>query len=198
MANTKLITPEATLSYPYLYDKDKNGKYTATFIFAEGTDLTALKRAAVAVAVERWGDKAKTMLRDGTLRSPFRTDVAKKGYAEGSTFFAARTERQPGVVSRIPDPETGKPMPITSKEEMYPGVVVIGSVVPFAYDKEGNKGVSFALNNIQKVRDGERIDGREAASEEFDADESAAADLSDLTGEGEAETSGEDNLEDLM
>jgi hypothetical protein len=51
----------------------------------------------------------------------------------------------------------------------------------FSYDSNGNKGVSFALNNIQKLGDGERLDNRQAATDAFEADLSAApADISAL------------------
>jgi hypothetical protein len=43
------------------------------------------------------------------------------------------------------------------------------TVAPFAYNNSGNKGVSFALNNLQICRtDGERLDGRIAAEDDFD------------------------------
>jgi len=64
---------------------------------------------------------------------------------------------------------------------MYPGAGVRASVSAFAYDSNGNKGVSFALNNMQKVSEGERLDGRAAADDEFTADlSSAPADISGL------------------
>ncbi|HKJ88554.1 MAG TPA: ssDNA-binding protein, partial [Gammaproteobacteria bacterium] len=65
---------------------------------------------------------------------------------------------------------------------------VRASVRPFAYDTQGNRGVSFALNNIQLLRDGERLDSRVAPEEDFDAVE--PVDLSDLE---EAEDAAEDN-----
>ncbi|KKM96418.1 hypothetical protein LCGC14_1178330, partial [marine sediment metagenome] len=43
--------------------------------------------------------------------------------------------------------------------------------------------------NVQFIRDGDRLDGRTFGVDDFDADENAVADLSDLTGEGD---SGED------
>ena len=51
---------------------------------------------------------------------------------------------------------------------------------PFTYDTNGSKGVSFGLQNLQKLRDGERIDGRMRPEDEFEAIESGAADLDDL------------------
>jgi hypothetical protein len=60
---------------------------------------------------------------------------------------------------------------------------VRASLRAFAYDTNGNKGVSFGLNNIQKLGEGQRLDGRKAATDEFDADLSQApADISAVAG----------------
>ena len=37
------------------------------------------------------------------------------------------------------------------------------------YDTDGNKGVTLFLNNVQKVRDGDRLAGRPDAEDDFDA-----------------------------
>jgi hypothetical protein len=42
----------------------------------------------------------------------------------------------------------------------------------FGYDQAGNKGVGCGLNNIQKLKDGERLDGTVSAEAAFeDADD---------------------------
>ncbi len=187
---TKVITGPAMLSYPHL-DKaqkaQKEGdkeKFTATFVFAPGADLRTLEAAALEAAEERFGSKAGAMLASGQLRSPFRKDATAKGYADGSTFINTRSDRQPGLVYLHAGPDGKSPAVIEQKdivEVLYPGAQVRASVVAFAYDTGTNKGVSFALNNIQKLGDGARLDSRVAATEEFDADLNAApADLSAL------------------
>jgi len=186
-----VITPVAMLSYPYIDQPQKaqnpgdEPKFSAAFVFAKDADLTQLKQEVIAAAEARWPGKGAEMLRKGQLRSPFRYDAEAKGYPEGSVFINARTKTKPQVVYAHKDPATGKAaiMPAEKiKQELYPGCFVRASVVPFAYDKSGNKGISFALNNIQKVRDGERIDGRAKAEDEFDAilDAPDVADLSDI------------------
>lgn len=184
----KVITPEATFSYPHLFrpqaaQEGGKEKYSLTLVFDEGADLKELKAAAVEAAQEKWGDKAKSMIQKGQLRFPFRDDGEEKGYPEGSIFINARSDRRPGVVSIIPDPQTGKPMVIDDEEQIYPGVIGRASLTAFGYDVSGNKGVSFALNNVQKIRDGERLDGKVKAEDEFEADASAAASLEDLVDE---------------
>lgn len=194
-----LITPIALLSYPHLFkpqppmEEGGKEKFAATFVFPAGTDLTPLKEAVLAAATEKWGDKAAGMIRSGKLRSPFRDDD-DKGYPEGSTFIGCRSDSQPGVVSKYADPETGKAREITDPEEIWAGCEVKGLVHAYAYDRAGNKGVTFSLDGIQKWGDGTvRFDGRVKAEDAFDAVAPAVADLSDLTGEDEeSDDEGED------
>lgn len=224
-----VITPVGILSFPHLYkpttvegDETSKPMYSCSVIFPKGTDLKELKAAVAATAIERWGDKAKAMIKAGKLNIPFRDDWAEKDYPADSIFINTRTKNAPGVVSRIPDPNdinptTGKPRPMRITEEaamdpetpllnIYAGCLVRVSVTPFAYDKMGNRGVSFALNNVQKWDEGERLDGRAKAQDEFDADEDMQVDLSDLTGEAEAANAdvepeaddSDDSLEDLL
>lgn len=186
-----IITPLALLSYPHLKEPQapQNGigkaKYSASLVFPEGSDLTELQAAAEAVAEAKWPGKAKAMFANGALRSPFRKDGVEKGYPAGSIFMNVRTEQAPGLVSKYAGPD-GKPVLITGEDitkEFYAGAKVKASVTAFAYDSNGNKGVSFALANMQKLDDGPRLDGRKAAEDEFTADLSAApADLSTLLG----------------
>jgi hypothetical protein len=186
---TKVITPKAMLSYPHL-DKPQAGqkpgdkaKYSATLVFVEGTDLAALKAAALAAAEEKYPGKAQEMITKGILKTPFRKDAEAKGYPAGSVFINVRSEQKPGAVYAHAGPDK-KPAVVPEdkiREEFYPGSFVRASLRAFAYDNSGNKGISFALNNVQKLADGERLDGRIAAEDEFDAElASAPADISSL------------------
>jgi hypothetical protein len=203
-----LITPKAILSYPRLFvaekqdpdDPNEKAKFSCALVFPKNTDLKELKQAALEAAREKWGAKADAMIRGEKLRMPFRTDSTDKGYPEGSIFTNVRTTKRPGIVSIYPDPNTGKPLPIVDEEEMYPGVVVRASLAVYAYDVKGNRGVSFALNNLQKVADGERLDGRMAPEDEFEADMDATADLSDMEEDvtEDAPVESGDPLDELM
>lgn len=202
----KVITPEAIISYPHLFTPQavKPGdpeKYSAALVFTDGTDLTPLKRAAVAAAREKFS-QADKLIKAGKIKMPFRDDGEEKGYPEGSVFINVKTDSQPGVVSTIPDPDNGgRPTRIDDPEEVYPGAIVLASVVAYGWEYMGKKGVSFALNNIQKLRDGERLDGKVAAVDEFDADEDAVASLEDLTDEAtpeEDDGEGDLDFKDLL
>lgn len=193
--SNRVITAEAILSYPHIWAPQQppsggDPKYGAAFLFTDQEDLKPLQKAAFGVVVEKFGaEKAKEMLKTGRFRlvgGPYhsiRTDVEAKGYPEEVVgFINANSNSQPGVVSIYPD-EEGRPSVITDESKVYPGVIVKASVTPYWYDVEGNRGVTWGLNNIQVIRDGERLDGRVPAQDEFEADEAAVADLSDLTDE---------------
>lgn len=160
----RVITPVARLSYPYLFRRAEamgggEGKYQCELIFEKGADLSELKAAANQAARDKWGDKVPK-----NIKSPFRdgdTDrTDKDGYA-GNTFIGARSKDKPGVVvgSYRKPPE--------DESEIYGGCYVKASVTAFAYDQSGNKGVSFALNNVWKLREGEPFGSYRSAEDEF-------------------------------
>ena len=198
----KVNTPFATLSYPVLTDAQfqravarnaasatpsQKTKFAATLVIPTGSDLSELYAAAELAVTEKFGDKikvgpktftAKEALEKGIIRSPFRTDAEAKGYPEGSTFIGAKTETKPGIIHPNREPMTEAEV----ERLMYPGATVRASVTFYGYDVSGNKGIAAALNALQWVKDGDRLDNRVAASEEFTALDSTPADISSLVG----------------
>jgi hypothetical protein len=149
-------------------------------VFEKGTDLAELKKAALAAATEKFGAKAEGLIRDGKLKMPFRNDGEEKGYPEGSVFMNVKNKAKPGIVGIYPGAD-GKPLPIDDPAQIYAGCKVRASLRAYAYDVSGNKGVAFSLGNLQKMADGDRLDGRVRATDEFEADLSVKpADLADL------------------
>jgi hypothetical protein len=191
MANGSLVTPEGRVSYPALFEAkpDPSGrlKFGAVLIFSKDADLSELKSAAGAALTQRFGANAMEQVKQGKLRWPFRDGSAKDapGYGPGVVFVNLTSNNQPGVVDRYAGPD-GRPRPITDPRAVYAGCYARAAVGIYAYDKSGNRGVAFGLNALQFLRDGERLDGRKAAQDEFDAlgSEPPAADL--------------DNLDDLL
>ncbi len=181
---TKVITPEAVISYPHIFEPQtppgaSEPVYSCALVFKDDVDITDMKAAVMAVAKEKWGDKTRDMIKAGKIRMPFREDAVDKGYPEGSTFINVKSKQQPGVVSIFAD-TNGKPAVITDPKEIYPGAVVKASLRAYAYSVNGNNGVAFSLGNIQKIKDGPRMDGRLSAADEFTAEAKPTADISDL------------------
>jgi len=192
-------TPEAILSYPQL-DEPRAGpdggeaKYSAVFIFEEGTDLTEIQKAIVEAAKERWGEKATGMLKNGQLRNPLRSDwQTKAGYPENSRFLSARSKVQPMAVQAWGVMKNGEKVPAPIEDitgELYPGARVRASLRFYAYDNV-SKGVGVGLGNIQKLGEGERLDGRVSAQAEFGVLQEEPVDLPAETGTSDADSMNE-------
>jgi hypothetical protein len=107
-------------------------------------------------------------------KNPFRPGEDKpelEGY-EGMVFAAATSMRQPGVI------DAGKAR-LMSDDDFYSGCYARATVTAYAYDKSGNKGVAFGLQNLQKLADGEAFSGRVAPEDDFEA-------VEDFVAEGDA------------
>lgn len=57
--------------------------------------------------------------------------------------------------------------PIISKSEFYSGCYGRASIRFYAYNQNGNKGIGCGLGNVQKLEDGQPLDGRTTAAEDF-------------------------------
>lgn len=184
---SKVIIKGAILSYPRFDEPEAidggEPKYGCTLVITNDDDLKRLKSAVAEVGKEAFGDKFAKGLRSGGIKSPFhQTDPEKDfGYPEGSSYIRVRTKDQPGMVA-VWRGADGKPARVDA-DQFYAGCIVNASVAAFAYNKGINKGVSFALNNVQFVTDGPRLDNRIAAEDEFEVDEDAEAPLEDLDGD---------------
>lgn len=163
----KCITPEFRVSFPHVFEahsgfEGQEPKYSIVMLFPKTTDLKELKRAALNAAVEKFGPKEKW---PKNLRLPFRDGDEKtdlQGY-EGHTFVTASSKQRPGIIN-------GQKVPIAKEDEtFYAGCYARASLIAHGYDKAGNKGVAFTLQNIQKLRDGEPFSGRKKAEDEFDS-----------------------------
>lgn len=162
----KVITPVCIGSYVRLLEPAKSlndeMKYSVSMIFPEDADLSTMKKAAATALIERWGpDKSK---HPKQLRSPFRDGNEKDDpIYQGKIFVNVSSVDPPEIVQKVGN----QAVPLTSPQEVYSGMYMRASLSAFAYDKKGNRGVSFGLNNVMKVRDGERLDGRTNADTDF-------------------------------
>lgn len=190
MAN--LLTPEGVLLSSSVFEaklskEAKPGdkpKYWVRVGFdadaSKSPEMLAINAAVHEAARALWGkDKADAMLREGSVRSPFRKDVAAKGYPGYVAVWIGSSALEsfpPNVVSKYVDEKTGKLIPVTDKREIYAGCRVRMSVVARAYGGPGTKfdpGISLDLRNVQKLGDGERLSAGTDANEDFPGGETA-------------------------
>jgi hypothetical protein len=176
----KTLTPKFRVSFPWVFTPQPpmegsppgtQPKYGVVMLFDEAAQKTpeyeAMRKLANAAVKEKWGDKVPP-----NLRSPFRKGEEKadlEGYGPGVVFVSATSKMQPGLVN-------ANLQKIISQDDFYAGCYARATVVAYAYEKAGNKGVAFGLNNLQKIGDGEAFSGRVKAEDDFEATESAFAD----------------------
>lgn len=154
------LTPTGRFSFADLFEpsafEGQDPKYGVTLLFDADADLAEMKAAATRAAREKWGDKPPA-----NMRTPFRDGNEKAdldGYA-GTTFVRFTSKSKPGVVDAARNATT----------EVKSGDYGRVSYSVFAYDRNGNRGVSFGLGNVQKQADGEAFGGRTSPSDDFGA-----------------------------
>ena len=167
--STKVITGKVRASFVHVFEPTSvNGsepKYSCSFIIPKSDTATiAAIRAAIEEAkqegVAKFGGKIppnlKLPLRDGDIDRPDDPNYAN------SYFVNANSKEKPGVVDR-------RRVPITDPLELYSGCYVRASINFFSFNTNGNKGVAAGLGNVQKWADGEPLNGRVRAEDEFEA-----------------------------
>lgn len=197
-----LKTPFGVCSYPHLDkpwkskddadDETKKPRYSLLIGFTPTLlakhpeikeQLAALKASAKQCAIDTFGESAMEMVKSKKIKWPFKRqddedEDSAIQFEPGTLFISAWSYTKPGVADRYEDPNNpGRPVVIADDKiaaTVYAGCIVRASVRAFPFKQTRNKGVSFYLANVQKVGEGVRLDGRKAASEEFDALEDAA------------------------
>ena len=157
-------TPEFRLCFPNLFkptsfEGSARETYNCVMVFPKGSDLSKLKEIAKAAFNKTFPNGAKG------ARSPFRDGNEKvDDWGEvfrDTVFIRASSNIKPGVADR-------RKRLITDEEQVYSGCYARAIVHAFAYDVKGNRGVSFGLDAIQIVREGERLGGGAAAVNMFE------------------------------
>jgi phosphopantothenoylcysteine synthetase/decarboxylase len=167
--NKMVKTPVFRASFPHVF-KPHSGfegqapKYSITMLFDKSTDITELKKAAFNAAVEKWGPKEKW---PKNLRMPFRDGDEKsdlQGY-ENTIFVTASSKQRPQVIN------TKRELLTEEDGSFYAGCLAKATLLAYAYDAMGNKGVSFSLQNVLKTGDAEAFSGRKNAEDDFSEDD---------------------------
>lgn len=175
----KVITgPDTRWSYANIWEaKSINGgtpKFSVSLIIPKSDTKTVAKvKAAIEAAYIEGEAKLKgngklvptfaaikTPLRDGDIERP--DDPA---YVN-AYFINANATSAPGIVDADRNP-------ILTRSEVYSGVYGRASISFYAFNSNGNKGIACGLNNLQKMRDGEPLGGKNSAESDFTTDEDA-------------------------
>lgn len=170
---TKVITGEVRLAYanlltPRAPQPGADPKFSTVLLIPKEDTATIKKiKRAQQAALEEGAGKVfggkipkvwKNTLRDGDEEA----DLERNPEYEGMMFMNVSSKTKPGLVDR-------SLAELIDQTEVYSGMYARVSINAFAYSFQGSKGVSFGLNNVQKLRDGEAFAGSSRAADDFDA-----------------------------
>lgn len=173
---TKVVTGKVRFSYanvftPKAMEEGGEAKYNVSVLIDKKDSATIARvKAAIEAAIEvgknKLADKngrvnkaaLKLPLRDGDI------DRADDDAYAGKLFINASSNRKPGII------DVDK-LEITTPDEFYSGCYGRVSINFYAFNAKGNKGIAAGLQNLQKLEDGERLDGSSSAEEDFADDD---------------------------
>ena len=166
--STKVITGKVRMMYvnvfkPTSMEEGGKEKYNVALAIPKtDTKTIAAIESAIEAAFEngkeKFGNKKlsqiKTPLKDGDIDRPDDANF------EGCMFLNANSVRKPGVVD-------ADLQPIIDPGEFYSGCYGRASINFYAFSVPTNKGIACGLNNLQKLADGERLEGGTSPEEDF-------------------------------
>lgn len=170
--STKVVTGKVRFSYanvwvPTSVEEGQEKKYNVSILIPKKDKETLAK---ITKAIDAEAEALKTAnggklpkdwhypLRDGDEEYP------GDPIMEGQMFIRASSKNKPGIVDRDTDP-------ILNQEEFYSGCYGRASVNAYFFGvnpPRPKKGVTFGLNNLQKLEDGDPLGGgRSRAEDDF-------------------------------
>lgn len=165
---SKVVTGKVRFSYVNIFKSrafqaDQDAKFSICLLIPKEDKATLKKiKAAIDEATQegistKWNGKKpaniKLPLRDGDEE---RADEAPE--YTGVMFLNANSTQKPGIV----DKDLNE---ILDPDEVYSGCWGRASINFYPFSVNGNKGIGVGLNNVQKLKDGERLGATRASAE---------------------------------
>lgn len=171
LSPNQIVTGKVRLSYvhvfePYAQQANQDAKYSCVLLIPK-SDRATLDKINRAIEHAKENGKAKfggrvpanltTTLHDGDEEA----DLERNPEYAGHMYMSVSSKTKPGLVDRNREP-------IIDANDVYSGCYARVQIGAFAYNNSGNKGISFGLNHIQKLGDGEPLGGMMRAEDVFD------------------------------
>lgn len=171
-APTKVVTGKVRLSYCHLFEpfssfEGQDPKYSTVILIPKTDKVTLRKIKAAQQAALELGKASKfngsipknwkNTLHDGDEEA----DLDKNPEYEGHYYMTVSNKTKPGVVDQALNP-------VMDQTEVYSGCYARVSLNAYAFNVSGSKGVSFGLNHVQKLADGEAFGSFSKAEDDFD------------------------------
>lgn len=168
--STKVITGKVRFCYAHVFEPvtmndGDNPKYNISILIPK-SDTKTIDKIKKAIEAAKQAGKAKIADKNGkipsTIKLPLRDGDEERSddpaYAN-CYFVNASSTRKPSIVDANLDQ-------IIDKEEFYSGCYGRASINFYAFNVQ-SKGIAAGLNNLQKLEDGERLEGGASAEDDF-------------------------------
>ncbi len=176
----QVLTGKVRFSYAHVFEPKaaQNGgdpKYSVTLLLPKSDKATYGRiKAAIEAAKEAFRAKnpkglpanGKIAMHDGDGPMPNGGEYGPE--CAGCYVINASSKNPPTVIDAFKNE-------IMNKTELYSGCYGRAILSLYGYDTNGNKGVAFGLEAVQKLEDGEPLGGSRVSADDFD-------DLDDLLG----------------
>lgn len=169
---TQVTTGRVRLSFvhvfePFAQQPGQEPKYSCVLMIPKSDKATLAKiRTAIDAAAEagkasKFGGKIPPNLSTTLHDADEESDLERYPEFAGHYTMSVSSKVKPGIVDANVNP-------ILDSTEVYSGCFARVQIGAFAYNTNGNRGVSFGLNHIQKLADGDYLGGRTRAEDVFE------------------------------
>lgn len=177
---TRVTTPKGRVSFPHCYTPRASQpgaaeKYSITLLIPKSADIQAMLDMRNKAVLDKWPDAARrpknihNPIKDGDTDTTLDGSLRKDKYPEiaGHWMVTASRSKKSGA-PKVVDAQMQE---IIDEGELYAGCYARMSIHAFAYGptKENpqiKNGVSFGLNNVQKMAEGEPLGGASSRPED--------------------------------
>lgn len=177
MNSTKVVTGKVRFSFVNVFEARAFGegqtpKYSVMLLIPK-SDVATIAR--IKAAIDAAAQKGISTKFGGKLPAVLKTTLkdADKDMDQDGEIFADKWDYTAGhyiinVSSKVqPQIVDADRQPIINPTEFYSGCYGRASINFFAYNNNGNKGISAGLNNLQKLEDGESLGSFTTAEQDF-------------------------------
>lgn len=167
----KVVSPRGTLSFPQIFKakpvvEGGEPRFSLNLVFSKEQQKDPAFKALVA-AIDACAKDFFNGKLPPNMHYPIRKAEEKEyaGYKDnpGAVYISPWSKNKPGIIGpRLEE--------IDLEADVWAGQEARVTLRPFGFNQGGKKGVSLGLLNVQITkRDADRLDGRMAARDEFDA-----------------------------
>lgn len=162
MSKEKIVTPKFQANYAFVNRTNDSDKYSIDMVFDSEADLSKLKTMVEETAKEAFGTLKGIQMPFKDGNDKVAKDPERNAHLADMTIVTAQTQFKPGIVDADREP-------IIDEDDFYSGCYARASISAYSWTYLKKKGVSFNLNNLQKLADGEKLGGSRDAADDFES-----------------------------